>query len=292
MRPTLQSPRRPARRADAPPPRPRPRPQPRPANVPPSEPAPELVAHFHDPKTRKRLLGHLKWRFVPERNREDVVQITLADAWKRRHSWPKTAAELDKLLFAMLRGDGIDMARKERRAPLLRGEAADAPAATSDDANADEDPPEPGGVTVSTEPQEERQAIREALDYADSRPRLKHPMRWLLQMYMGMTAREIARCERVTENVVYVAVSDLRAELRAKFGRVFIALAIASVLWAIVHFVRIGRVNDQAHPPQTVPTVVSPPPAPAPSPAPAGGAPSPASDTGKPSGSLKPPVPR
>jgi DNA-directed RNA polymerase specialized sigma24 family protein len=178
--------------------------------------------------------------------------------------------ELDKLLFTILRCDRVDSARKDRKEPLLRGEAGEA--TVNDDtptSNADEDPPEPGGVTVTTEPQEEREAIKNAMEYADSRPRLKYPMRWLLQMYMGMTAREIARIEHVTENVVYVAVSDLRAELRAKFGRVFILLAIAALAYAIIHFLYVGRVDDQAHPPQSVPTVVAPPPAPAPAPTPA-----------------------
>jgi DNA-directed RNA polymerase specialized sigma24 family protein len=241
----------------------------------PDEPSPELVAHFSSPKTRKRLLGHLKWRLVPERNREDVVNTTLADAWKQRHSWPKTVEGLDKLLFTILRCDRVDAARKERKEPLLRGEPGEA--TTSDDtpsSNADEDPPEPGGITVTTtEPQEEREAIRNAMQYADSRPRLKYPMRWLLQMYMGMSAREIARIEHVTENVVYVAVSDLRAELRAKFGRAFILLAVAALVYAIIHFIFVGRINDQAHPPtpRPAPTIVAPPPAatPAPTPAPA-----------------------
>jgi DNA-directed RNA polymerase specialized sigma24 family protein len=255
MRLTLQDPKSPPSKAPAP-------------ATAPVEPSAELVAHFSSPKTRNRLVGRLKRRFVPERNREDVVNTTLADAWKQRHSWPKTVEELDKLLFAILRCDRVDAARKERKEPLLRGKPGEP---TNDDTpttNTDDDPPEPGGITVTTEPQEEREAIKNAMDYADSRPRLKHPMRWLLQMYMGMSAREIARAERVTENVVYLAVSDLRAELRAKFGRVFILLALAALAYAIIHFIRVGRVNDQAHPPQPVPTVVAPPPAPAPAGAP------------------------
>jgi hypothetical protein len=38
----------------------------------------------------------------------------------------------------------------------------------------------------------------------------------------------------------------------------------AALVYAIIHFLRVGRVNDQAHPPQPVPTVVAPPTAPAP----------------------------
>jgi DNA-directed RNA polymerase specialized sigma24 family protein len=216
------------------------------------------------------------------------VNTTLTDAWKQRHSWPKTVEELDKLLFTILRCDRVDSARKERKEPLLRGEPGEA--ATNDDtpsSNADEDPPEPGGLTVTTEPQEEREAIKNAMEYADSRPRLKYPMRWLLQMYMGMSAREIARSEHVTENVVYLAVSDLRAELRAKFGRVFVLLAMAALAYAIIHFFYVGRVNDQAHPPRPVPTVVAPTPSPAPA-APT----SPTPDNSQPGGSVKPPLPR
>jgi DNA-directed RNA polymerase specialized sigma24 family protein len=248
------------------------------------EPSRELVAHFSSPKTRERLLGRLKRRFVPERNREDVVNTTLADAWKQRHSWPKTVEELDKLLFAILRCDHVDLVRRERKEPLLRGRPGEP---TNDDTpttNTDDDPPELAGVTVTNEPQEEREAIKNAMEYADSRPRLKHPMRWLLQMYMGMSAREIARAERVTENVVYLAVSDLRAELRAKFGRVFILLAVAALVYAIIHFLRVGRIDDQAHPPQLVPTVVAPPP-----PAPVGATPA-QPGTQTPAAGVKPPT--
>jgi DNA-directed RNA polymerase specialized sigma24 family protein len=237
----------------------------------PSEPAPELVAHFTNPKLRRRLLGNLKWKLVPERQREDVVQTTMTDAWNARHSWPKTVAELDKVLFTMLRCDRVDAARKNRRAPLLRGDAKDVAATGDAQGHGDEDlrDVDPVAVTVTTEPQEAREGIKQALAYAESRPRLKYAMKWLLQMYMGLEASEIAALEHVSVDVVRQQVSRLRAELRMTFGGIFVVLAIAAVVYAVIHFLAVGRVNDQAHPPRPVPTVVAPPPAPAPAPSPA-----------------------
>lgn len=251
---------------------------PRPA---PAEPAPELVAHFTNPRTRQRLLGNLKWKLVPERQREDIVQITMSDAWAQRHSWPKTVEELDKVLFTMLRCDRLDAAKKDRKAPLLRGEAKEVAEAGHGDEDLGDVDPLP--MTVTTEPQEQREGIKQALEYAESRPRLKYAMKWLLQMYMGLEAKEIAALEHVNVDVVHKQVSRLRAELRMTFGGIFIVLAVAAITWLVIHFVQIGGVNDQAHPPQPVPTAVAPPPAPSPAPV------APAPGTQQPSGSLKPP---
>ncbi|HEX8793851.1 MAG TPA: hypothetical protein VF765_23070 [Polyangiaceae bacterium] len=253
---------------------------PRPA---PAEPAPELVAHFTSAKLRRRLLGNLKWKLVPERQRQDIVQMTLSDAWAQRHAWPKTVVELEKLLFTMLRCDRIDEAKKNRKAPLLRDEPRD----VADPGHGDEDvgDVDPAPMTVTTEPQEAREGIKRALEYTESRPRLKYAMKWLLQMYMGLEAKEIAALEHVTVDVVHKQVSRLRAELRMTFGGIFIVLAIAAFVYALVHFLAIGRVNDQAKPPRPVPTVVAPPPAPAPvGPAPAQTA------TGSSRTSTKPPL--
>jgi len=250
----------------------------------PAEPAPELVAHFTNPKTRARLLGNLKWKLVPVRQREDIVQITMADAWAQRHTWPKTVKELDKVLFTMLRCDRVDAARKNRTQPLPREEPREIAATGHGDEDLQDIDLRP--VTVTTEPEEHRDGIRKALEYAESRPRLKYAMKWLLQMYMGLEAKEIAALEHVSADVVHQQVSRLRAELRMTFGGVFIVLAIAALVYAVIHFICVGRVNDQAHPPRPVPTVVAPPPAPDPSPATA----TPTSPTS--TASLKPPAPR
>jgi DNA-directed RNA polymerase specialized sigma24 family protein len=255
---------------------------PRPA---PAEPAPELVAHFTNPATRKRLLGNLRWKLVPERQREDIVQITMADAWAHRHSWPKSIEELDKLLFTMLRCDRLDEAKRSRRAPLLREEPKEATEVGHGDEDLQDVDPAP--MTVATEPQEQRDGIKKALEYAESRPRLKYAMKWLLQMYMGLEAKEIAALEHVSVDVVHQQVSRLRAELRMTFGGIFIVLAIAAIVYAVIHFFYVGSVNDQAHPPQPVPTVVAPPPTPAPA-APT----SPSPGTQSPGGSPKPPKPQ
>jgi DNA-directed RNA polymerase specialized sigma24 family protein len=253
---------------------------PRPA---PAEPAPELVAHFQNPKLRRRLLGSLRWKLVPERQREDIVQITLTDAWAHRHSWPKTVVELERLLFTMLRCDRIDEAKKNRKAPLLRDEARDVadPGGHGDEDLQDVDPVP---TTVTTEPEEAREGLRKALEYTESRPRLKYAMKWLLQMYMGLEAKEIASLEDVNVDVVHKQVSRLRAELRMTFGGIFVVLAVAAIVYAVIHWIAVGRVNDQAHPPtpQPVPTTVAPTPAPAsppaPTPAPASPQRAPASD--------------
>ncbi len=272
MRPHVQSPKSPPGNDNGP----------RPAHA---EPAPELVAHFTNPKTRERLLGNLKWKLVPERQREDIVQITMSDAWTQRHAWPKTVAELDKLLFTMLKCDRLDVAKRERRAPLLRDDPKEIAASGHGDEDLQDVDPAP--MTVTTEPQEQREGIKKALEYAESRPRLKFAMKWLLQMYMGLEAKEIAALEHVNVDVVHKQVSRLRAELRMTFGGIFIVLAVAAITWLVLHFVEIGRVNDQAHPPQPVPTVVAPP-TPAPSPAPVAPAPD-TPGTQPPTGSLKPP---
>lgn len=247
-----------------------------------------LVAHFTSPKTRKRLLGSLKWKLVPERQREDIVQTTMTDAWARRHSWPKTVEDLDKLLFTMLRCDRIDEARRNGKAPLLREDGKEIPEAAHGDEDLQDVDPAP--VTVTREPQEQREGIKRALAYAEARPRLKYAMKWLLQMYMGLEAKEIAALERVSVDVVHKQVSRLRAELRMTFGGLFAVLAIAALVYAIIHFIQVGRVDDQAHPPQPVPTVVAPPAPPAPAPSPASVGPSqPRPPTGPSGASSKPP---
>jgi len=254
------------------------------------EPAPELVAHFTDPRTRARLLGNLRWKFVPERRREDIVQTTLESAWKQRHAWPKTTEELDKLLLTMLRCDRIDDRRKESHAPLDKKPVN--PKASSDEtadaSYADEDQETPA-TTTTVDPLEARDGVKVALDYAASRPRLKHPMKWLMQSWMGMTYAEIAAADGVTEKIVKNQIFRLREELRKALGPVAICLAIvgiAALIVALIHFLRVGRVNDQAHPPRPVPTVVAPPTAPDPSPATA----APTSPTS--SASLKPHTPQ
>ena len=47
----------------------------------------------------KRLRGFVLGENVPARYAEDVVQLSLIEAWNARHTWGPTTTDLDKLLF-------------------------------------------------------------------------------------------------------------------------------------------------------------------------------------------------
>ena len=224
-----------------------------------AEPAPELLAHFSDPRTRARLLGNVRWHGVPERRAEDIVQTTMADAWKARHAWPATLEELDRWLFKALHNDRIDDNKKDAKAPLLKKPKSEK--ASSDDADHDEDHQDPPPAVVTKDPAEVNDSLRFAMEYAESRPRLRHSIVWLLRASMGVSVREIAADARVREKVVTNALQRLRAELRMVHGPLLILLGFAVV--AIALYVMKGRIDDSAKPgPKPVPTIVAPTPAP------------------------------
>ncbi len=219
------------------------------------EPAPELVAHFNDPALRRRLMGNRRWHEVPERKIEDIVHTTLCDAWARRHTWPATIEELDKLLFISLRGDRIDDLRKEGRAPLLRkkrtGQQADE-GGSPPDADAEDSP----AMAVTTPVADAREDLRWASRYVESRPGLRRAFVWMIEMHMGMKAAEIGARDGSSANTVTLAVSRLRAQLGAAYRALIVLFAVGVVTWA--YFWRRG-VDDTARPgPRPVPTVVAP----------------------------------
>jgi DNA-directed RNA polymerase specialized sigma24 family protein len=242
---------------------------PKPVAPPPAEPAPELVAHFASPATRKRLLGNLRWHGVPERRVEDVLHETLRDMWKQRHAWPGTVEELDRVLNTALRFDRIDDHRNEARSPLLR---KDTSAKVADDQGADaddDDPPAMIATTTETEPTlQARDGLRFAVEYAESRPRLRKSLVWLMQNQMGMSYADIAAKEHCEPKVIENALVRLRAELRMVHGPLVIlaGFVLIYVLLRAMH----GYVNDQAtdpNVPKPTPNIVAPP-APPPAPAP------------------------
>jgi DNA-directed RNA polymerase specialized sigma24 family protein len=222
------------------------------------------------PETRKRLVGNLRHKGLPERRVEDVVQETLTDVWNKRYTWPETIAELDHLLNSVLLFDRIDDQRKEARSPLLRKKDRSDKVADEQGGEDDEDP----AAMISTvlEPTlEARDGLRAASEYVDARPRLHKSFAWLLQTKRGMTYADIAARENTNEKVVRNALNRLRDELRMVFGPV-IVLAAFVLVYLLVRALH-GYVNDQAHPdvlpdvPRPTPNIVAPP-APAPAPAP------------------------
>jgi DNA-directed RNA polymerase specialized sigma24 family protein len=239
---------------------------PKPVAPPPPEPAAELVAHVLSPATRKRLLGNLLYKGVPERRAEDVVQETLTDVWNKRHEWPETIPELDHLLNSILRYDRIDDQRKESRSPLLRKDRSDK---IADDQGGDDDAEPAAMTTTVVEPTlEARDGLRAASEYVESRPGLRKSFVWLMQTQLGMSYADIAAKENTREKVVRNALNRLREELRAVHGPLAFLLGLALI--GVVYFVMHGRVNDQAtnpNAPKPTPTIVAPP-APPPAPAP------------------------
>jgi DNA-directed RNA polymerase specialized sigma24 family protein len=226
------------------------------------EPARELVARFGDAGLRKRMVGNVRWHGVPERMAEDVVQQTLEKAWKQRHEWPATVVELEKLLFTILMGTRIDATRKDGRAPLLRKD----PAARKPGADHAEEGGEPEGVDdppiggVTTSPVDARDALRWAVQRAEEKPSMRRALGWLMRNQMGQTLDEIAAADGVTKNVVALAISKLRADMRNAFAALCVLFLIGAFGFAYWKHRKDDSARDN---PTPVPTVTAPP-APAP----------------------------
>src|SRR5271170_3484923 len=184
-----------------------------PAAPAPREPAPELVAHLVSKELRARLVCNAKYNGIPERRQEEVVQTVLAEAWRQRHTWPDTLERLDKLIFTILRFDRLDVFRDEADEPLLQEAEAEGAPATAGDDPGDGDPP---GVAYPhpEETLETRERLHKAMEYVESRPKLRQSFAWLLESLRGKSYEAIAVQASVSPKLVENALVRLRDELR------------------------------------------------------------------------------
>jgi DNA-directed RNA polymerase specialized sigma24 family protein len=214
-------------------------------------------ARLADPALRRALLAYAKSRGVPEREREDVVQSTLAKAWRGRASWPATRAGFHHWVFAIAFCTAIDEFRGRVRAALLKGKAPQ-DAAQEDDG--DDDPvealPAPPGATP-----EHRDGLRFVDEHAKKHPSWQRAFGWVLRACSGESYADIAASEGVTEEAVRSAIKKFRASVRDALGgdtaKLFLVLLVAVFLYGV--FGPPKRDRETATPaPEPAPTMQAP----------------------------------
>lgn len=129
-------------------------------------------------------MSRLAYRLAPAGEHEDVVQLALERAWRRRETFDAERGSAQSWLLAIV-ADQARRSRRRRRSPEV--------AVTPDET----EPADPSlELAVRRLPRRQRMAVE-------------------LYYYLGLPVRECAEVLGVTEGTVKSALSDARAKLRS-----------------------------------------------------------------------------
>jgi DNA-directed RNA polymerase specialized sigma24 family protein len=246
----------------------------------PVEPSPALLAHLQSKRVFQRLRVFVLGKSIPARHAEDVVQQTLLEAWRVRHTWGPTATDLDKLLYAIARCNVIDHHKGWFRSRLATRDSATPERDPKREAeteytgrheNGDDFDVPPVDVPSSmlpslvtpADPHDARYRLGDVSGFVEKNPGLQRAAAWMFRSLAGESFREIAKEEGTSENAVYTAVSRLRAVLRKAAHDGLIVLMVALLLGILFKHMRHRPKDDLGIPsPKPAPTAVAPSPQP------------------------------
>ncbi|MGD0529662.1 MAG: hypothetical protein ABSE49_31285 [Polyangiaceae bacterium] len=248
------------------------------------EPPAALLAHLQSNRVFHRLLGIVLSKRVPRRHAEDIVQQSLVEAWRARHTWGPAVDDVDKLLSTIVACNVKDHQKAWFRSRLAKPD--DAPArdpktdaeteyrgtASGDGEGGDDGDVPPVDVSSALHPvpvappdDDARYQLRNVSGFVEKSPGLRRAASWMFRNIAGESYGDIAASEGTSENAVCVAVSKLRAALRQAAKDGLIVLVLALFLSALLRHAHHRPKDDMGIPsPKPSPTVVAPSPPPTP----------------------------
>jgi DNA-directed RNA polymerase specialized sigma24 family protein len=259
---------------------------PAPASTPAVEPPPALLAHLQSKQVFDRLLGTVLSKRVPRRHAEDIVQQSLLEAWRARHTWGPAVDDVDKLLSTIVGCNVKDHQKAWFRSRLAKRPDDDAPArdpktdaeteyrgsASGDGEGDDEGDVPPVDVSSALHPvpvappdDDARFQLRNVSGFLEKSPGHRRAAAWMFRNIAGESFGDIAASAGTSENAVCVAVSKLRAALRQAAKDGLLVLVLALFLGALLKHMHHRPKDDMGIPsPKPSPTVVAPSPPPTP----------------------------
>ncbi len=210
-----------------------------------AEPSPELVAFVTSRALFERLAGYVRKRRVPARCVEEVVQDTLASAWRSRHAWPTTTEQLLPWMYFVANARVVDFFRERDDMEHAFGKKDSI-----------------GGQAPRATPLEAHEALQWAREHAADRPGVLRALGWVSRHLMGHSYAEMAEKDGVTEQTIKSAISALRQEMREAFGKDNVNAVLAAFLVLLGIFLAWRHHEEAKRPPPappTVPTIVAPP---------------------------------